>query len=226
MGRLEDESRNGDHRCMPRPLLDTETIITVALDAMEESDAGALTARGLATRLKCSTRTLYQQMGKQEELISALLNHYFVQKRPALQRGLDWQSTVYEWADALRLAILERPKLSRHLSPENRPALIEFTRPLLEALTEVGFDDSLSVEVCRSLVHVVISLTLGELETQSHRYEELTVSGDRFAHMLTDDANKLERSPDGKTPPPVFVQTIRWLVAGIECPQQSKAGQR
>lgn len=201
---------------MPRPLVDPQTIITVALDAMEDTAAGALTARGLATRLKCSTRTLYQQMGKQEELISALLNHYFVQKSPQLDPELSWQTAVHRWSGALRMAILERPNLSRHLSPENRPALIEFTRPLLTALTASGFQDAIAVEVCRSLVHVVVSLTLGELETQSHRYDESTYEGDHLAAMLTTDANALERSPDGKAPPPVFSQSIEWLVGGIE----------
>ncbi len=201
---------------MARPLVDPETIINVALDAMEDSDSASLTARGLATRLKCSTRTLYQQMGNQEQLISALLNHYFVNKSPALNPQFSWQEAIHSWSQALRLALLERPKLSRHLSPENRPALIEFTRPLLMALRESGFDDGVAVEVCRSLVHVVVSLTLGELETQTHRYDESARGGDALAALLTTDANALERSPDGTAPPPVFVQTMHWLVGGIE----------
>ena len=205
---------------MPRPLVDTETIITVALEAMEEPSAGPLTARRLATRLKCSTRTLYQQMGKQEQLISALLNHYFVQKTPQLDPGLDWKGAIGTWSEAFRLAILARPNLSRHLSTENRPALIEFTRPLLAALIAAQLSESVAVEVCRSLVHVIVSLTLGELETQSHRYDETAIVGDHLTRLLSIDANAYERSPDGKTPPPVFLQSIQWLIGGIELQQQ------
>lgn len=205
---------------MPRPLVDTETIITVALEAMEEPSAGPLTARRLATRLKCSTRTLYQQMGKQEELISALLNHYFVRTAPELDSTLSWKDAIGAWASALRLAILERPNLSRHLSTDNRPALIEFTRPLLAALIASEFPEAVAVEVCRSLVHVIVSLTLGELETQAHRYDETAIEGDHLARLLSIDANAYERSPDGKTPPPVFMQSIQWLIGGIELQQQ------
>lgn len=208
---------------MPRPLVDTETIITVALDAMEEPSAGPLTARRLATRLKCSTRTLYQQMGKQEQLISALLNHYFVQKTPQLDPNLDWKGAIDTWAKELRLAILARPNLSRHLSTENRPALIEFTRPLLAALIAAPLSEPVAVEVCRSLVHVIVSLTLGELETQSHRYDETAIVGDHLTRLLSNDANAYERSPDGKIPPPVFVQSIDWLIGGIEGQQQTRA---
>jgi AcrR family transcriptional regulator len=204
---------------MPRQLVDTETIITVALEAMEEPSEGPLTARRLATRLKCSTRTLYQQMGKQEQLISALLNHYFVQKAPQLDPSLDWKGAIGTWSKAFRLAILARPNLSRHLSTENRPALIEFTRPLLAALITAQLSEPVAVEVCRSLVHVIVSLTLGELETQSHRYDETAIVGDHLTRLLSIDANAYERSPDGKTPPPVFVQSIEWLIGGIELQQ-------
>ncbi len=207
---------------MPRPLVDTETIITVALDAMEESGAGPLTARRLATRLKCSTRTLYQQMGKQEALISALLNHYFVRETPQLDPGLNWKEAIGTWARALRLAILDRPNLSRHLSTENRPALIEFTRPLLVALIAAGLTEATAVAVCRSLVHVIVSLTLGELEMQSHRYDETEIAKDHPTSLLSTDANAYERSPDGKIPPPVFVQSIHWLIGGIELQQQTQ----
>ncbi|MDG1066043.1 MAG: hypothetical protein P8O91_07480 [Luminiphilus sp.] len=210
---------------MPRPLVDTETIITVALDAMEDPREGPLTARRLATRLKCSTRTLYQQMGKQEALISALLNHYFVKKAPRVDSSLNWKDAIGAWAAALRLAILERPNLSRHLSTENRPALIEFTRPLLAALIASEFSEAVAVEVCRSLVHVIVSLTLGELETQTHRYDETAIEGDHLARLLSTDANAYERSPGGTTPPPVFLQSIAWLIGGIELQQQTQAAQ-
>ena len=140
---------------MPRPLVDTETIITVALDAMEEPSAGPLTARRLATRLKCSTRTLYQQMGKQEQLISALPNHYFVQKTPQLDPNLDWKGAIDTWAKELRLAILARPNLSRHLSTENRPALIEFTRILCQLY---------SLKLLRAFYQLLLLIVVGQLK--------------------------------------------------------------
>jgi hypothetical protein len=39
---------------------------------------------------------------------------------------------------------------------------------------------------------------------------------------LSIDANAYERSPDGKMPPPVFLQSIHWLIGGIELQRQTQ----
>ena len=49
---------------MAKPLLAVETICDAALQLLDEQGAGALSARNLAASLRCSTRTLYQQVGK------------------------------------------------------------------------------------------------------------------------------------------------------------------
>ncbi|MDC0362904.1 hypothetical protein OAN12_07685, partial [Halioglobus sp.] len=62
---------------MAKPLLATDSIYDTALHLLDAEGVGALSARNLAGALKCSTRTLYQQVGKRETLISALVAHYF-----------------------------------------------------------------------------------------------------------------------------------------------------
>jgi hypothetical protein len=208
---------------MPRPLVDTETIITVALEAMEEPSAGPLTARRLATTVKVFYTDPVSTDGQAGRVDFCAAQPLLCQTAPELDSTLSWKDAIGAWASALRLAILERPNLSRHLSTDNRPALIEFTRPLLAALIASEFSEAVAVEVCRSLVHVIVSLTLGELETQAHRYDETAIEGDHLARLLSIDANAYERSPDGKTPPPVFMQSIQWLIGGIELQQQIQA---
>ena len=205
---------------MPKPLLDTQTILDVALELIEDPGPKAFSARRLAARLQCSTRTLYEQMGKRDQLIQALLDHHFVNSVPVLPAETAWPEQITLWSHSLRHAILARPGLAQHLTPENRPALIEFTRPLLERLIAEGFTGEKAVEVCRSAAYVVISLTLGEIATQSHRYLEPAASDNPLTHLLTVGANKTERSPDGTAPPAVFEQTLAWLVAGIAAERQ------
>ncbi|MGD2007641.1 MAG: TetR family transcriptional regulator [Cellvibrionales bacterium] len=206
---------------MPKPSVDTQTILKAALELIEDPGPGAFSARRLAARLRCSTRTLYEQVGKQEDLIAALLNHHFVHSTPDLATDAPWQEQIDRWAHHLRDAILSRPQLAKHLTPENRPALIEFTKPLLETLVDQGFAAETGVEVCRSVAYVVISLTLGEVATQQHRYTEPTESDNPLTHLLMVGANQTERSPDGSAPPPVFEQTVRWLISGIAADRAS-----
>ena len=48
---------------MAKPLLASDSIYDTALHLLEVNGVGGLSARNLAAALKCSTRTLYQQVG-------------------------------------------------------------------------------------------------------------------------------------------------------------------
>ncbi len=54
---------------MAKPLISVDAIFTRALELLDAEGAQALNARRLAGDLKCSTRTLYQQVGNREQLI-------------------------------------------------------------------------------------------------------------------------------------------------------------
>jgi AcrR family transcriptional regulator len=64
---------------MAKPLIPVEVIHEHALALVDAEGAQALNARRLASDLKCSTRTLYQQVGNREELIRALVGRHFSQ---------------------------------------------------------------------------------------------------------------------------------------------------
>src|SRR5574341_834189 len=57
----------------------------------------ALSARRLAAELRISTRTLYQQVGKRELLIRALVARHFSQLRLEFHEHEDWETTALYW---------------------------------------------------------------------------------------------------------------------------------
>lgn len=62
---------------MAKPLIAVDAIFNKALELLDEHGVESLSTRNLAAALKCSTRTLYQQVGKKDELVGQLFTHYF-----------------------------------------------------------------------------------------------------------------------------------------------------
>ncbi|MGB0379709.1 MAG: hypothetical protein ACPGD3_05055 [Luminiphilus sp.] len=206
---------------MARPLLDSDTIYEAALGLIEEGEPGALTARNLATKLRCSTRTLYKQVGKQDQLIASLLDYYFRSKTPRFSFGDSWQSVVAQWSRDLREIILARPNLAAHLTPENHAPIADYTKPLLLFLMEVGFEPTAAADVCKSLAHVVISLAHAEFATQKYPTPTPTdtAMASEVTSLLYSSLAEDQAGVDPSQPPPNFLRTVEWLIKGIEAHQ-------
>ena len=206
---------------MPRPLLDSGTIYEAALGLIEGGEPGALTARNLASTLRCSTRTLYKQVGKQEQLITSLLDYYFRSKTPSFPADQRWQTAILNWSCELREVILARPNLAAHLTPENHAAIAGYTKPMLTFLIKAGFDPVAAAEICKSLAHVVISLAHAEFATQKYPTPALadaTAQADITALLYSSLAED-QAQTDPALPTPNFLRTVEWLVKGIEAHQ-------
>lgn len=67
---------------MPKPLLSADAIFDEALRVLAEEGAAGLTIRNLAGRLKCSSKTLYQQVGAHEVLVRGVVTRAFAQLEP------------------------------------------------------------------------------------------------------------------------------------------------
>ena len=72
---------------MAKPLLATDSIYDTALHLLEVEGVGALSARNLAAALKCSTRTLYQQVGKRGDTHRRPGRTLLRQRETQLSRG-------------------------------------------------------------------------------------------------------------------------------------------
>ena len=200
---------------MARPLLAPETIYDAALQLLDEQGADALSARNLAAALQCSTRTLYQQVGKREELIGRLLQHHLQGLKLEFHAGDSWQDSARNWAHTIRGALLAHPNLSRLITVEHRGPVAGYVNELLKILLKAGFDEELALRSCRVLVNVAISLALSEIRTppRAPRKTRLSRKEIQFEDLVI---SRTGSDPEHfQEPPEVFENTVNWLIEGI-----------
>lgn len=207
---------------MAKPLVAVETIYDAALEILDERGPEGLSARSLAAALGCSTRTLYQQVGRREELTARLLDHYFTQASLDFTPTQDWRLTIKQWCTGMRSLLLAHPNLSRMIGVEHRGAIARFVNELLVALRRLGFEDELALRTCRVLTNVVISLTLAEITTPAaairrrrRRSEEI-----QFEDLLVSRRN-VKGGATFQDSPEIFDSTVDLIIAGLahEAPQ-------
>jgi AcrR family transcriptional regulator len=182
---------------MAKPLIPVDVIYEHALALIDEEGAEALNARRLASDLKCSTRTLYQQVGNREELIRALVGRHFSQLRLDFHEYGTWESTAVQWSLALHDALQAHPFLTELMNVDDRGAVTSYVNKLLKSLVQAGIDRRLATDCCRSLVNTTINHTI--VEAQALRQAPPT-----RASVL--DAKKRHQS---------YLRTIDWIVAGV-----------
>ena len=170
-----------------KPLISVEAIYDEALRALDAEGAAGLNARNLAARLRCSTRTLYEQVGNREALNRGLVAHAFAKIEPDFHEGETWQESTTTWCVALRETLLSRPELARLMTPEDRNVVVGYVNRLLKILLTHGFEHGLAVHSCRVLAHTTFSLTAADLH-----------------------------SPAGHDDLGVFDTTVAWLIRGME----------
>ncbi|WP_279248841.1 TetR/AcrR family transcriptional regulator C-terminal domain-containing protein [Candidatus Marimicrobium litorale] len=200
---------------MAKPLLATENIYDTALHLLEVDGVGGLSARNLAAALKCSTRTLYQQVGKRETLISALVAHYFASVKLSFREEANWQDSARSWASNLRSALLAHPNLSQLMSGEHRAPVADYVNQLLKVLVAEGFDETMALRSCRVLANIAISLSLSEIiaPIETDRHAERHQQGTHCKDPMVTSKGKNHRRGN---PPEVFENAINWVIAGIE----------
>ena len=199
---------------MAKPLIAVDSIFDKALQLLDERGVEGLSARNLAAALQCSTRTLYQQVGKKDELIGQLFAHYFSGLQLEFHCEEKWQDTAYSWASALRTALLAHPNLSRLITAQHRAPIADYTSELLKHLLKAGFPEELALRSCRVMVNVVLALSLSELGTPSDYTAQKRKSSKeiRFEDLVVSRGNTTAES----RAPEVFANALRWTIDGIE----------
>lgn len=203
---------------MPKPLVATETIYAEALQLLDEQGSEALSARNLAAALGCSTRTLYQQVGKREDLIRKLLDYYFSSFTLDFQPEGSWQQCTKAWSLAMRQALLAHPNLSKLMTIENRDAISAYVNQLLKVLLRSGFSEEAALRNCRVLTHVVLGLIFTELETPSIavRRKKRSRSEIAFEDLVIANSASRQQANTFQDTPEVFDHAVQCVIRGIE----------
>lgn len=200
---------------MAKPLLAVETIYDTALKLLDEQGAQALNARNLAAELNCSTRTLYQQVGKRDEMIERLIEHYLTGLKLEFVAAETWQGSARQWCIALREVLLSHPNLFRMMDVKHRAPVAEYVNALLKALLDAGFDRELALRLSRVLANVTISLCLAEIVAPDNRARQQRRSKKEiaFEDLVVRTSGKVKRG--FQEPPEVFENAIEWIIEGV-----------
>jgi AcrR family transcriptional regulator len=174
-----------------KPLLNAEAIYDEALRVLATDGAAGLTVRSLSSRLRCSPKTLYQQVGNREALVSGVVARAFASIEIDFSTDTDWQDSVRTWCLALRSTLTARPDLCRLMTTADRGVVIGYVTQLMRALTRHGFSHEDAVRACGILVHVTLSMTLADMA-----------------------------APGQWDEPEVFDTTIHWLIDGLEAAER------
>lgn len=202
---------------MAKPLLSLATIFEKSLELLDTDGIEALSARRLAAELKCSTRTLYDQVGKRDDLLRQLINYHFSRLELDFSEQDSWQLSAEHWCSAIRNLILAHPNLSRLMNFEDRHVIVEHVNCLLKTLMSAGFSRALALRSCRALIHATMSLTLTELEMPPVAVQQKYRSRSEllFERMLITEEAPAREARAFQDTPEVFRNTVRWIIAGI-----------
>jgi AcrR family transcriptional regulator len=171
---------------LPKPLLSAEEIFDEALRVLDEEGADGLTIRNLAGRLRCSNKTLYQQVGAHDVLIRGVVARAFAQLELAFCADGEWQVAAESWCMALRSALLDHPDLCKLMTTADRGVIVDYAAQLVEVLQRCGFSHGQAVRAAGILTHVTLSMTLSDVA-----------------------------APGQWDDPRVFATTVTWLLQGI-----------
>lgn len=210
---------------MAKPLIATETIYEKAIELVDKEGIEGLSARKLATALQCSPNTLYQQVGKRDEMISGMLAYYFQSQTLNLEKSNSWQESARHWANALRAVLLRHPNLSKLITINQRYVIVDYANQLLKILLHQDFQPEFALRCTRVLSQQVISFTLTEIETpppsvrrknrssQEINFEDLVIRNTK-SKAKTQSKEKLNEGFQDR--PEIFENAIEFTVLGIE----------
>ncbi|MGH3638239.1 MAG: TetR/AcrR family transcriptional regulator [Mycobacterium sp.] len=148
---------------MAKPLLSADAIYDEALRALATDGPAGLSARSLSARLRCSTKTLYRQVGNREELIRGVVSRAFASIELDFSTDTSWQDSVRSWCQALRRALVQRPSLTSLMTIADSGVVMNYVNRLIRALKRYGFPEQEAVDACNVLVHVALSLTVTDV---------------------------------------------------------------
>jgi AcrR family transcriptional regulator len=182
-----------------KPLLSAEAIYDEALRALAAEGPAGLTARSLSMRLRCSTKTLYRQVGNREELIRGVVSRAFASIDLDFSTDTSWQDSVRSWCQALRSALVQRPGLTSLMTIADSDVVITYVTRLIRVLKQYGFNEKEAVDACNVLVHVALSLTVTDMAVHEDTPEifdttiDWLIQGMEHSHEETRSAGSRRR---------------------------------
>lgn len=164
----------------PRPRLDRETIVRVALELLNESGLDGVTTRRIANRLGVRSPTLYWHVKNKQELLDLMAAAILFRAPPGFEPSGPWwvwmgelargiRSNLLEYRDGARVVAGTKP--NDGLGPTGVPEL-------LQQMQAGGLDPVGAWHVLASLSRFALGWTLDEQTARSRGPEGSAVDFD------------------------------------------------
>ncbi len=192
-------------------------MVDAALALLHEDGLDAVSMRRVAARLGVSPIPLYSRVGNKDDLLDAVGERILHDLLPGDLADAPWTESVAAWARALRERLRAVPD-SRIVLRTRRPAWVDASRPLVDALVAAGFEADEAVRTCRLVMWAVTGFVVveaGSLERERgrpSRARRTGVAGGDPAGVDQADADAL------------FEQHLRYLVDGLAADRAAAAG--
>ena len=147
---------------MAKPAPDIDDIFRQARHLLNQGGEDALSMRQLAKRAGCSPMSLYNHIGRREELLEGVVYRFFanIDVDANIPNEGSWQEKAFFWATQLHHAYLENPGIVSILKPGSRwPVSTTISSKLHSILLDGGFDNTMAISLCRTLFWQVTALS-------------------------------------------------------------------
>jgi TetR/AcrR family transcriptional regulator, tetracycline repressor protein len=172
--------------------LNQPTIVTAALELLDQLGVDALTMRRLAQELGVTQGALYRYVRDKDELMVLLADEISGQV-PTIPHNVPWQHALQEMATAHRHVLLVHRDAARLLAsiPPAGPRRLRHIELILQALVEAGFSDRDAAWAAYHFNNLVTEFVADEVRLA----EAATTAGRGRAELLAEGRAQLHALP-------------------------------
>jgi AcrR family transcriptional regulator len=164
------------HRSPGAPVavgLDADTIITTALELIDELGAGELTIRALSTRLGVRAPSIYWHVGSKAELLEAVVDRVVVETAPAVHCEGAWDVRVRHLFSVLRQPLVAHPNVVSLMRSVHSRAFERWIGEALDIARDAGFRDHDVPTYARMIVTTALACAQSEVSIRATHYMEV-----------------------------------------------------
>jgi AcrR family transcriptional regulator len=143
--------------------LDADTVVTAALELIDDHGVQAFTIRTLSCRLGVSAPTIYWHVGTKAELLQAVVDRALIdQATPVPSRG-PWDRRVHHFFRVVRRQLLAHPNLTGLMRSVHSGAIEYWMSEALAIMRSAGFDDE-----APTYARVMLTTALGCAQSEAN----------------------------------------------------------
>jgi len=181
-----------------KALIPADDILRRALELLDQQGSSALNIRRLSADLGISPRTLYKQVGNQEDLTRALVNRHFMELELTFTECPRWADTARNWCIELYSALTAHPHLTDLMTIDDRAVVTQYVMALLTSATKAGIPEPLAIRCCRGLTNITVNQAIVQVRS---------LADSRLSAEAIHQAAKLESS---------FFDVVDWVISSVE----------